>query len=229
MNEPLPKDDDFQTLKAGLQKFQQHRLRHTYDDIIDDAQYGPMADFFFTRLYASEDLSLRNSSIRKLHRKMQGQISEKISTAVSEVIDLHELSDSLDDRMALAMQAMGIGSDLDETQYGRVYRSLDNYDERLLHLSLVVETIRSFHRLSRSWTIGLSIKAAGKAARIMGLGAVMEFIQEGFESFRAIRDIEFLIGVIQEREQAWHDYFWQETPDGCMETDGKFLHQTPPV
>jgi hypothetical protein len=100
-------------LKRALQAFQSARLGQTYQDLMNDPQYEKIGHFFFEKLYAPEDFSFRDTSIKKLHKLLKGKVYSGIISAVSKVIELHELSDLLDDRMVEQMMAMGIGEDMD--------------------------------------------------------------------------------------------------------------------
>lgn len=209
MFEQLEKQAKLTDYKKAVQTFQQNRLKAAYDDLLTDSQYGPVAAFFFSEVYAPKDFSDRNHAVRELHHKLRGQIHDGIFKTVSDVIELHEMSEALDERMASTLRAMGAGTDFDDYDYACAYRRLDNEAERHAHLSLVLDTIRSFHELSRSWSIGLSLRAAGAAARLLGVGHIMAFIREGYNSFRAIQNIEILLQVIKAREKSWHDHFWK--------------------
>jgi hypothetical protein len=130
-------------------------------------------------------------------------------SAVSQVIELHELSDRLDDRMVDDMLAAGIGPDFNMDQYQMIYRGLDNYDERIYQINLSTEVTRAFHRLSRKWIVALSLKTVRTTAHMIGMGKIIDFIYEGYEGFRVIKAIDFFVDTVQERELAWHEKIWQ--------------------
>mgnify|MGYP003563648943 CR=1 FL=1 len=207
MTEPVDKSG-FMELKRALQAFQAARLNKTYTDLKNSAEYGKIGRFFFEKLYAPEDFSFRNTSITKLHELMQGKIYTGIISAVGKVIELHDLSDSQDDRMVEQMIAMGVGVDMDMQQYQRVYRSLDNYDERLYQIALGAEVTRKFHRLSKKWIVAVSLNTVRTAAHLIGMGKILDFIHEGYTGFRAIENIDYFVETIDHRERAWHDEIW---------------------
>lgn len=94
---PNADNKEFLQLKRALQAFQQDRLRAMYADIKEDPQYTKISIFFFEKLYAPEDFTFRDTSIKKLHSLLKGKIYSGIISAISKVIELHELSDTLDD------------------------------------------------------------------------------------------------------------------------------------
>jgi hypothetical protein len=207
MSEPMEKDI-FLELKRALQAFQSVRLNNTYADLKNSAEYGKIGHFFFEKLYAPEDFSFRNTSITKLHKLLKGKVYTGIISAVSKVIELHDLSDSQDDRMVEQMIAMGVGVDMDMDQYQEVYRSLNNYDQRIYQIELGTEVTRAFHLLSKKWIVAVSLNTVRTAAHLIGMGKIVDFIYEGYTGFRTIKNIDYFVEAIERRERAWHDEIW---------------------
>ena len=187
-------DHEFEHLKRSLQAFQSARLNNTYTDLKNDPEYAQIGSFFFDKLYAPEDFSFRDTSIKKLHRLLKGKVYEGMVTAVTQVIELHELSDMLDDRMVAQMMATGVGENIDMDQYQEIYRSLDNYDQRLYQIKLSTSVTRAFHKLSKKWIVALSLKTVRSAAHLIGMGKIIDFIYEGYDGFRVIKKNRFLRG-----------------------------------
>ena len=200
--------EEFVRLKRALQAFQSARLGQTYKDLMNDPQYEKIGHFFFEKLYAPEDFSFRDTSIKKLHKLLRGKAYSGIISAVSKVIELHELSDLLDDHMVEQMMARGIGEDLDMEQYQAVYRSLDNYDQRLYQIALGAEVNQVFYKLSKKWVVAVSLNTVRTAAHLIGMGKIIDFIYEGYAGFRAIKNIDYFLETVNTRERAWHDEIW---------------------
>ena len=129
-------------------------------------------------------------------------------TAVSLVIELHELTDALDNRMVGGMLDDGLGPALDPARYRKIYRRLDNYGQRIYQIDLSGRAVRQFHRLSRKWIVGVSLKTVRVTANLLGIGRVMDFVYEGYNAFRKIGMIDFFVETIERREKAWHDSLW---------------------
>ena len=200
--------EEFVRLKRALQAFQAARLGETYQDLMNDPQYGKIGHFFFEKLYSPEDFSFRDTSIKKLHKLLTGKVYSGIISAVSKVIELHELSDHLDNHMVEQMMAMDIGEDMDMEQYQAVYRSLDNYDQRLYQIALGAEVNQVFFELSKKWIVAVSLNTVRTAAHLIGMGKIIDFIYEGYAGFRAIKNIDYFIETVNTRERAWHDEIW---------------------
>ncbi len=201
-------EDRFFELKRALQAFQAARLSKTYKDIKENPEYTKIGIFFFEKLYAPEDFSFRDESIRKLHKILRGKIYSGIISAVNKVIELHEITDELDNRMVAEMVALGIGPDLDMQQYQEIYRRLDNYDQRLYQIRLSTDVTRTFHHLSKKWLVAISLNTVRSAAHLIGMGRILDFIYDAYEGFRAIRNIDFFVETVEQREIAWHNEIW---------------------
>ena len=133
------------------------------------------------------------------------------------MIELHELTDSQDDLMVERMIDLGIGENLTMEEYQNVYRSLDNYDQRVYQIKLSTEVTRAFHALSKKWIVAVSLKTVRSAAHILGIGRIIDFIYEGYSGFRKINNIDYFVETIEKRELAWHDEIWSGKPAGSKE------------
>ncbi|MCP4345684.1 MAG: hypothetical protein GY795_09175 [Desulfobacterales bacterium] len=204
----IQQDEKFTELKRVLQIFQSNRINSTYADLKEDPEYTNIGTFFFEKLYAPEDFSFRDTSIKKLHKLLDGFVYKGMITAVTLVIELHELSDELDNIVVEKMIKSGVGADMDMEQYQDVYRQLDNYDQRLYQIKLSTRVNEAFHRLSKMWIVGISLKTVRTAAHLIGMGKIMDFIHEGYVGFRTIDDIRFFVETIEGREIAWHNEIW---------------------
>ena len=204
----MGQDKKRQKLKYALQAFQSNRLNNTYEDLKNNPEYAKIGNFFFNKLYAPEDFSFRDASIKKLHKVLKGTVYKGILSAGQKVIELHELTDSQDDMMVEQMINMGVGENITMEEYQAVYRSLDNYDQRIYQIKLSTEVTRAFHALSKKWIVAVSLRTVRSAAHLLGIGKIIDFIYEGYSGFRKIKNIDYFVETIEKRELAWHDEIW---------------------
>lgn len=212
MDRPDYSDEKILSLKKALQAFQSQRLCSTYQDLIENREYNDIADFFFQKLYGPDDHEFRNTSMRTLHKAMDGRAPRQMFEAVSLVIELHDMSDGLDDRMVALMLENNIGEDIDLRQYQKIYRQMDNYDERVEQIELGIKATRIFFDLSRKWMVRLSLKTVRRVAHFLGIGQIMDFVYEGYSAFRTIRNIDYFAETIETREKAWNAKLFEENP-----------------
>ena len=194
-------ESDFFAHRRALQKFQARRLEVTYADLKQDPEYRELGRFFFDEIYGPEDYSFRDTSIRRLHGALKGKIHKGIIAAVDRVLEFQELSEDLDDRMTAEMIELGTGPELTMPQYREIYRSLDNYNQRLYQVDLAMDVTEDFFRLSRKWMIAVSLKTARSAAHLLGLGRIMDFVHQGYSALQTIPDIEPFIETVRRRER----------------------------
>ena len=197
--------DRFLSLKRALQAFQSARLNETYADLKADPQYAKIGRFFFEKLYAPEDFSVRDASMKRLQSVLEGRVYSGMVAAMHKVVELHELTERLDDRMVEQMIALDGGDDLDKDRYCKVYRSLDNDAERRHQIALSLKVTRTFHRLSHKWIVAISLKTVRTTAHLLGMGGILDFIFEGYDGFRAIKKIDYFVETVEAREIAWHE------------------------
>lgn len=200
--------DEFLQLKRALQAFQSARINETYSDLKKSTEYAKIGVFFFEKLYAPEDFSFRNTSMRTLQRVLKGKVHKGMVNAVAQVIELHEMTERLDDLMVEKMMELGVGQDLDMGQYQEVYRALDNYQERIDQIRLSLEVTEKFYRLSKKWIVAVSLKTVRSAAHLLGMGKIIDFVYEGYEGFRQINNIGYFLKTVEDRETAWHNEIW---------------------
>ncbi len=208
MDDPKDYDEKALPLKKALQAFQSRRLNTTYHDLRQNPEYENIAIFFFQKLYGPEDYEFRNTSMQTLHKAMNGRTPRGMINAVSMVIELHDLSDDLDNRMTNLMIANGVGTDMNMAQYQSIYRQLDNYDERIGQIELSLKVTRAFYDLSRKWVVRLSLRTVRSVAHLLGIGKIMDFVYEGYTAFRVIHDIDHFIETVEKREKDWHAKMW---------------------
>ena len=208
MDNDIPSQDSFLKLKRVLQDFQSRRINATYKDIEDDPEFSKIGDFFFNKLYAPEDFSFRDTSMKKLHKALDGKVYKHMLTAVTKVIELHDITDEQDDVMVEKMMEEGVDESMTMDEYQHIYRSLDNYDQRISQIRLSAEVTRIFHGLSKKWIVALSLKTVRTTAVLFGIKRIIDFIHEGYMAFKSIDNIDFFVETITERELAWHNEIW---------------------
>ncbi|MCK5684377.1 hypothetical protein KAJ27_09655 [bacterium] len=210
MSNGRDKNELFESLKLSLQAFQSTRLGSVYEDLKLNPEYKSIANFFFNKLYAPEDFTFRDTSIKKLNNALDGKVYQGMVKGVTRVIELHELSDKLDDLMVYKMIESGIDNDMTMEEYQYIYKSLDNYDQRLYQINLIGEVTRTFHKLSQKWIVGISLKTVKVAAMMFSIKPVIDFVYDGYTSFKTIKNIDYFADTILEREIAWHNEIWSK-------------------
>lgn len=99
-----------------------------------------------------------------------------------------------------------VGNDLPvpitEKQYCIACRSASSFDECVAIVQLVSELGRTLKTLVKVPMIGITLRAMRMPANAAGFGALQEFLETGFLTFRQIPDIEHFLGEIEQRAVA---------------------------
>ena len=208
MDSDVTSTDNFLKFKRILQDFQSGRINRTYKDIEADPEFAKIGNFFFKKLYAPQDFSFRDTSMKKLHKALDGKVYKNMLTAVTKVIELHDISDEQDNLMVERMIEAGVDDSMTMEQYQKIYVSLDNYDQRIYQINLSAEVTRIFHGLSKKWIVAVSLKTVKTTAFMFGIKEIIDFIYAGYVSFKTIDNIDFFVDTMVQRELSWHNEIW---------------------
>jgi hypothetical protein len=190
----------FEAAKTALQDFQVRRLKRDFRDLRLSPEYGPFTEFFATEIYSAKDFTERNESFRKLTSQFRGVLGDEIYTGLVRLLDLHSLTDQLDDKMTEILVAAGTPTNFTETQYEKAYRDLDNYDERLSQIHMILDSLRFTHHVSQMTFIGVVLKSAKLAAGLFTRDRTVGMLEHAYSTLRGIKNIEYLVGQVESRE-----------------------------
>ena len=190
----------FEAAKTALQDFQVRRLKRDFRDLRLSPEYGPFTEFFATEIYSAKDFTERNESFRKLTSQFRGVLGEEIYTGLVRLLDLHSLTDQLDDRITEHLIAAGTPTNFTEAQYEKAYKELDNYDERMSQIRMILDSLRFTHHVSQMTFIGVVLKSAKVAAGMFTKDRTIGMLEHAYSTLRGIKNIEYLVDQVQTRE-----------------------------
>jgi hypothetical protein len=70
-----------------------------------------------------------------------------------------------------------LGANFTMDQYKEIYRSLDNFDQRIYQINLSAEVTRIFRELSKMWIVAVSLKTVKAAAALLGIKEIRLYIR----------------------------------------------------
>jgi hypothetical protein len=188
--------------KLAVQEFQVRRLKRDFRDLRKSEEYGPFSEFFATEIYSARDFTERNESFRRLAHQFRGLLGDEIHSGLVRLLDLHSLTDQLDEQIAGALITAGTPRNFTEAQYERAYRELDNYDERHLQIELIIESLTFTHRISQMALINVVLKSARLAVGFFSKDRTIELLEHACSTLRNISNVDYLVGEIRDRELA---------------------------
>lgn len=188
--------------KSAVQEFQVRRLKRDFRDMRKSEEYGAFSDFFATEIYSARDFTERNESFRRVTNQFRHVIGDEIYVGLVRLLDLHSLTDRLDEEVAGALVAMGRPLEFTEPEYEEAYRRLDNYDERLLQIDLIIESLEFTHHVSQMTLIGVVLKSAKIATGFFSKDRTVELLERAYSMLRHIKSITYLVEEVRKREVA---------------------------
>jgi hypothetical protein len=197
--------------KNAVQEFQVRRLKRDFRDIRMSPEYGPLCDFFATEIYSARDFTERNTGFRRVTTQFRNIIGEEIHEGLIRLLDLHALTDRLDDEVATLLGERGIGTNFTEAQYEDAYRVLDNYEDRRAQIEMIVDSFHFTHRVSQMTFIGMVLKSARFAAGIFTKDHAIELLDRAYWLMRDVKDIRPFTDEIGRREMRRLDRIYGRT------------------
>jgi hypothetical protein len=185
---------------AELKAYQQERFRRTYADLLASPEFGPAARFFLDELYGPRDFTERDAQFARVVPGVVRLFGGEISDTVAALAALHALSERLDTRMAER-----IARPIDAAAYRAAWPLAATADERSLQIMLTLRVGGDLERLTRKPLLRHTLRLMRAPAHAAGLGAVQEFLESGFDTFRAMRDPAAFLACVGDRERALCD------------------------
>lgn len=196
--------------KKALQALQLARLKATYRDQLEGERHRKLCIYFTQFLYSTEDYTARNESFIKLVRTFERTMGKDMVHSASKLLELHDLSDTLDQEIADKLIEMGCGEDFGMEEYERAYLLVDNYVIRVYQIELIEETVHLVHRLAHYPLMGLLLKTLRAGAALIGATAMVDFLQEGYDAMCSVDDVTEFTQTIREREMARLDRIYEK-------------------
>lgn len=183
---------------SALKAFQQRRFSHTYEDLLQDARYGPVARFFLDELYGPSDFTQRDVQFSRVVPSMVRLFPREVVETVADLATLHALSERLDTEMARHVDALPITP----LAYLRAWRATGRSSERAMQIALTLAVANRLDKFTRKPLLRNSLRLMRGPARAAGLGELQQFLETGFDTFRAMKGADEFVRLVQAREQA---------------------------
>lgn len=181
----------------ALKAFQHARFERTYADVLADRRYAAAARFFLDDLYGPTDFTDRDQQFARIVPALVRLFPGEILTTVSELANLHALSERLDSAMARQLP----GPVVDAAAYAAAWRVVGEPGSRQQQIDLMVSVGRALDRFTRRAVLRHSLRLMRGPAAAAGLGALQQFLERGFDTFRAMGGAEEFLLLIATREQ----------------------------
>ncbi len=182
---------------AELKAWQSQRLASTYADVAAEPRYRAATSFFLDDLYGAKDFSARDQEMLRILPTMARILPASAVETAALAIELEALSEDLDQRAATALPAGAIS----EASYAQAYRAGSTREERQRQVDLTEAVGRRLDALVRKPLVSTTLRLMRQPARLAGLGDLQDFLEKGFEAFRAMQGADAFLALLREREE----------------------------
>ena len=213
-------DPALQAARGALKTYQAARLALTHADLLAAPDTAAAARFFLHDLYGATDASQRDADLARIVPTMQRILPPQPLHTITQAIVLDALSERLDTLMARAL-----GATFSATDYAAAYRSTSRVD-RDSQLMLIKALGDSLADLVRIPFLSLTLALMRGPARLAGMGRLQDFLEQGFSSFRQVREPKRFVTQVVSRERTLLEQLYQgvdvaaPAPDGGRGTAG---------
>jgi hypothetical protein len=181
---------------AELKAWQSARLTRTYADFASQPRYRAATSFFIDDLYGAKDFSRRDASMLRIFPVMTRILPATAVETAALAIELEALSEALDQATA---RALAPGPITDAT-YADAYRATSP-DDRRRQIDLVVAVGDRLDLLVRKPLVRRTLRLMRNPARLAGMTDLQDFLERGFEAFRAMGGSAEFLATVRSREE----------------------------
>jgi hypothetical protein len=187
----------------AIKLYQHARFGMTYADLMAQPRYARAAEFFLTDLYGPADFADRDAQFARIVPALVRLFPEHIVHTVSELAELHALSERLDTAMARAWRARAPDAAAPGgAAYGLAWRDVGEPLSRERQIGLMVSVGQALDRYTRNAWLRQTLRLMRGPASAAGLAALQGFLERGFDTFRDMAGAEFFLDTIASRERA---------------------------
>ena len=168
----------------------------------------PATRFFLDELYGPTDFTRRDDQFARVVPAMVRLFPDDIVGTVATLASLHALSEQLDTQLAGHLSA----PTLDAPAYVAAWQATGRPEAREQQIALTVRVGERLDRLTRNPVLRHSLRMMRGPARAAGLTELQQFLESGFDTFRAMRGAQDFLRMIGERERGLASALFEAEP-----------------
>lgn len=189
-------DEALRAPVLALKAWQAARLARTYADLHASERYRGATQFFLEELYGARDFSQRDTDIGRILPKLTRLLPEAALDTIAGAVELDELSEQLDTRVAAAPGAAVV----DEASYAAAYRAASTVEARTRQIFLLNHIGHALDKLTSVPMLYATLKLMRGPARLAGLDGLQRFLEQGFMHCKSMHGVDAFLGTIVSRE-----------------------------
>jgi len=167
--------------KIEIVRVQIERFHEFYADYFRRPDTHAMVEYFFDRIYSLDT----NQEWRRLalgtFQNVKHLVRDSTRENIEHLIELNELTETLDQAMAERLIARGFEAQkLSTDDYLSLYIECGHEQERKRHLELAIKNMRSFYDLAHRPINSILIKPARFTCKALGIYPLFAPVEEGY-------------------------------------------------
>jgi len=184
------------TRVQALKRYQQQRFSKTYGDLLASSRYAQATEFFLQELYGPGDFSRRDAQFARVVPALVRIFPSEVVSTVAKLAHLHALSETLDTRMAQLL-----GSELlNPLHYAQAWQACGLAESRMRQIELTLDVGASLEHLTRKPLLRQALRMMRGPATAAGLPELQNFLENGFDTFKAMKGAQEFLQTIRQRE-----------------------------
>ncbi len=204
-------DPELAAAVPRVKAYQQRRFSFTYADLLASARYRPAAQFFLDELYGPRDFTRRDTQFERVVPALVMLFPPAIVDTVAVLAELHALSEQLDSALALRLAA---NAPLAPAAYASAWQASAAPAQREQQIALTLRVGESLDRLTANPVLQGSLRLMRMPAIGAGLGDLQDFLEAGFDSFRAMHGAREFLATVDAREHRLNRALFEQ-PSGA--------------
>ena len=205
----------------ALKHYQQQRFANTYADLLATPRYEQATRFFLQELYGPGDYSRRDAQFARVVPALVRIFPADVIATVGKLAQLHAISERLDTRMA---QQLSANRKITAAAYIAAWQACGEPPQRQMQIDLTLAVGESLEQLTRKPLLRQALRMMRGPATAAGMSELQEFLESGFDTFRAMRGAAEFLSTVRGREEALARALF--TPGACPAGD-EVLGQLP--
>lgn len=194
---------------VALKAYQQQRFARSYADLLGSPRYAAAARFFLDELYGPRDFSQRDAQFARVVPALVRLFPQDIVNTVEVLARLHAVSETLDSTMATHL----LDTPVDAKSYVRAWQRTGEPAQRDQQIDCTLRVGRDLDRLTRKPLLRSSLHLMRGPARAAGLPALQQFLEVGFDTFKAMGGAAEFLGTVEARERGLVRALFEASPD----------------
>ena len=210
-----------------VKRLQARRFAGTYVDLLHSEQDQPAALFFLEELYSEKDYTLRDAQFARIASGLERLFPQQVVQTAVAMARLHHLTEELD--LTLAQCWLSQGERNEAARYVAAWRAVGRRADRDRQLATVLEVGQELDRLTRTPGLRMMLKMMRGAARMLGLSALQQFLESGFDTFAAMGrkgdGSRYFLDTVRQREGGLIERLFQASTVACETEISRILGQ----